>query len=66
MAGGQTPRLILWEVCAEMVDNLPVRKVSEPRCGIRPLVVLSGYASDAGVNVLPPCREEDISQYWHN
>ena len=58
--------IALWEVCAEVVNKLPVRQVSEPRCSVRHLVVLSWYASYRGVEVLPSIHQLQLPQYWPN
>ena len=56
--------LALWEVCAEVVNKLPVWQVSEPRCSVRHLVVLSWYGSYRGVEVLPLIHQGQLPQYW--
>ena len=58
--GEQAPRLSLWEVCAEVGNNFPARKVNESLHGVYNIVVLSGDASYAGVDVFPPSRQGQL------
>ena len=49
---GRQAMLTVWEVCTEVRKKLPVRQVSEPRCGAFHLIILSQDAFHGGLDVL--------------